>query len=877
MIAIKGIYTIFRPIVPTFLLTNVSIMLSNLSRLIIRCFCFVLALYSLPTIGISQSLEYYFGTQDYDPSIPSPKAILGYDIGQWHISHDQMRMYIAAVDAASERVEVEVIGFTYEQRPLLNIYISSPDNLKRKSNFHQAYQNLDDIQKQSSVSLSTLPSIVYQGYSIHGNESSGGNAAMLMLYYLAAANNPEVLSILENTLIIIDPCMNPDGFNRFASWVNSHKPAQLHGDSRSRELNEAWPGGRTNHYWFDLNRDWLLLTHPESRARVRQFQKWRPLILTDHHEMGSHRTFFFQPGIPSRTNPLTPDINQQLTEDIGRYHAAILDSIGSLYFTKESYDDYYYGKGSTYPDVQGSVGILFEQASSRGHLQETQNGMLTFPFTIRNQVVTSISTLRACVEMRIPLLEYRKNYMKLMREESTQYPVKGYLIQDIDKAKLEDLVDILDHHAIASFAMEDDAQVDGQHFSKDQSIYVPLDQKHHRLIRTIMEPVKRFPDSLFYDVSAWTFPMAFDITIKEIKNPGSLRYKRYKSEKEDTYQLKANDYAAIIPWNQLKAPSVLYKLLSKKIKAYVSTSDLTTGKNTTLSKGALVIPLYQDSWKFEDLRHHINSLCSDHGISIYGATSGWLENMTLGSTNMHPLSLPRIAIIAGEGSSYQDVGEFWHQLDLRWEIPVSVIDQADLSPSSLDNYTHIILAHTNLQGSNDMVDALHEWNKGGGTIIATKNSISYLLGHKLIHLEPAPKRPIQSAESFAMHEASRGSEVLGGAIFKVTMDLDHPLCFGYSDATSYTFKRGTNIYRATSNPLATPVRYSRDSEVSGYVPRSLRGSFDGQAAVTCHKVGGGTVIALQDTPVFRGYWYAGHRLFANALFFDKVIPSSTKQ
>jgi hypothetical protein len=211
-------------------------------------------------------------------------------------------------------------------------------------------------------------------------------------------------SLLNETVILLDPSFNPDGLNRFASWVNTHKSQTLVTDPVSRELNEAWPGGRTNHYWFDLNRDWLYVQHPESQGRIAKFHEWKPNILTDHHEMGSNSTFFFQPGVPSRINPLTPQKNRELTAKIGTFHARYLDKIGSLYFTEEDYDDFYYGKGSTFPDVNGAVGILFEQASSRGHAQETINGVLSFPFTIRNQVTTSFSTLAAARALRTELL-----------------------------------------------------------------------------------------------------------------------------------------------------------------------------------------------------------------------------------------------------------------------------------------------------------------------------------------------------------------------------------------------------------------------------------------------------------------------------------------
>ena len=254
--------------------------------------------------------------------------------------------------------------------------------------------------------------MVYQGFSIHGNEPSGANAGLAYAYYLAAAQGNEIEETLSNVVILMDPSFNPDGLQRFAYWANTNKSINLVADNNEREYHEVWPGGRTNHYWFDMNRDWLPVQLPESRARIETFYKWLPNILTDHHEMGTNSTFFFQPGEPTRVHPLTPQINQELTAEIGTYHAKALDNIGSLYYSEEGYDDYYYGKGSTFPDVNGGIGILFEQASSRGHIQESENGLLTFPFTIRNQFTTALSTIEAAKNMRGKINDYQRQYFQ---------------------------------------------------------------------------------------------------------------------------------------------------------------------------------------------------------------------------------------------------------------------------------------------------------------------------------------------------------------------------------------------------------------------------------------------------------------------------------
>ncbi len=279
----------------------------------------------------------------------------------------------------SDRVIMQEYARSWENRPLFHLIITSEANHARLEQIRQEHLELSDPAGSGGLNMEEMPVVVRLGYNVHGNESSASNASVLVAYHLAASQDPEVLDYLDRMVILIDPCLNPDGFNRHASWINMHKSQTPMPDDNSRGFREVWPGGRTNHYWFDLNRDWILLQHPESRGRVEVFHRWRPNVQTDHHEMGSSSTFFFQPGIPSRTNPYTPESTTQLTRKIGQYHAAAMDPDGSLFFTEEIFDDYYYGKGSSYPDVNGSVGILFEQAGTRGFERNTPRGKANLP------------------------------------------------------------------------------------------------------------------------------------------------------------------------------------------------------------------------------------------------------------------------------------------------------------------------------------------------------------------------------------------------------------------------------------------------------------------------------------------------------------------
>jgi len=468
---------------------------------------------SLFTIHYSlsaQDLKYYLpDSVTYNPAIPKPKDIIYHEVGEWHVTHDRLVNYMRAVAAAApDRIKLEMMGFTYEGRPQVLLIITSPKNQQRLEEIRQQHLQLSDPTKSASVNIENMPIVVWIGHSIHGNEPSGANAALLSAYYLAAAQGKQMDELLDNVVILFDPSFNPDGLQRFSTWANQHKSKNLVSDPNSREFNEVWPGGRFNHYWFDLNRDWLPAVHIESQNRLAWFHKWKPNILTDHHEQGSNATFFFQPGVPSRVNPLTPDKNQELTAKLAKFHAQFLDRIGSLYFTKENYDDFYYGKGSTYPDINGAIGILFEQASSRGHLQQTANGLLSFPFTIRNQFTTTLSTLEGAKVLRKDFLQWQREFYKNSMTEAAADPVKAYVFGDKnDKAKTFHFMEMLRRHQIDVYGLNNSVKADAVStgsvsFEKGSAYVVPVDQPQYKVIKTIFDRTLNYKDSLFYDITS---------------------------------------------------------------------------------------------------------------------------------------------------------------------------------------------------------------------------------------------------------------------------------------------------------------------------------------------------------------------------------------
>ena len=380
-------------------------MLLVLSRTLALLLIYLLAVIFSLTVSFSSysaSVSTYLPTSHYDNKVPTPESSLGYGIGERHPRHDQVLHYLQQVAEASSRVKIEEMGRTTEFRSQALLTISSPENLT----------NLEQIlARRSNLTASAKdPIVVWLGYSVHGDEISGTNAAMVVAYYLAASKNKAVADMLNDTIIVMEPSINPDGMDRFVNWVTMHRGITENADPNHIEHHQGWRTGRTNHFGFDLNRDWLLLSQQESQNRIPYFHKYQPNVLGDFHEMGANGSYFFQPGIPSRTHPLTLAKNTELTKLLATYHAKALDSTNRLYYSEESYDDFYYGKGSTYPDINGSVGVLFEQASSRGLLQNTDNGVLTFQYGVQNHVLTSLSTIEGAWKNKSKFTDYRQRF-----------------------------------------------------------------------------------------------------------------------------------------------------------------------------------------------------------------------------------------------------------------------------------------------------------------------------------------------------------------------------------------------------------------------------------------------------------------------------------
>jgi hypothetical protein len=808
-------------------------------------------------------LSYYLPNDvTYNKNIPTPKDIIGHEVGEWHVTHDKLVEYMKALAASSDRISIENRGTTYEGRPLLLLTITSPENHKNIESIRQKHIDATD---DPSVDISKNPIVVYQGFSIHGNEPSGSNAALAVAYYLAAAENIDAL--LNNTVILFDPSLNPDGLQRFAYWANTNKSKNINPDPNDREYSEVWPGGRTNHYQFDMNRDWLPVQLPESKARIASFHKWLPNILTDHHEMGSNSSFFFQPGIPSRTNPLTPQMNQDLTKEIATYHAKALDKIGSLYYSEESFDDFYYGKGSTFPDINGGIGILFEQASSRGHAQETENGILTFPFTIRNQFTAALSTLEAAKNMRVKILQYQQDFYKESRNTGEK---KAIVFGDEkDAAKSFMLAEVLKRHQIKIHEVKADFTENGKLFKKGYSYVVPMNQKNQRLVKAMFDVRKTFTDSLFYDVSAWTFNHAFGVDYAE-----NIALSKAGNEITDLKMKKGlvsfkSDYGYLMPWNEYYTPKALNAILQKELRAKVSMKNFKNGGNS-YEYGTIFIPVQNQKLNASELHQFLEQVAQDSNIEITGVTTGLNNGIDLGSENFSTIRKPKVAMLVGDGITSYDSGEIWHLFDQRFDMHITRLDMSYFTKTDISKYTHIVIPSSTIDTV--AIKKLKTWVQNGGIVVGYKNTAKWLTSNKMISLDFEDSK-IDTIKNVSFEDRSlqSGAQYIGGAIFEAKIDRSHPINFGYKNEKIALFRNSTMFIKADKKSYNNPIQYTSNPLLSGYISKENSKLIKNTVPFKAQRLGRGKVIVFTDNTNFRAFWFGTNKLLMNTIFFGNMM------
>ncbi|SDD32495.1 Zinc carboxypeptidase [Algoriphagus faecimaris] len=823
-------------------------------------------------------VDYYFPGESFDPAIPSPDDFLGYPVGDWHTRYDLIVKYYEKLDEVSPLAQLQTIGYTHEHRPKVILTIASTQNMGNLESIRQKQVQLADP-SQSKPDVSQMPAIVHLGYGVHGNEPSSAEAALLTAYWLLASQSELAQNLREQAVVHFDPTLNPDGRDRHSLWANSNKGFPPVADPLDREHNEAWPGGRTNHYWFDLNRDWLPLAHPESQVKVDWYHQWYPNVTTDFHEMGTNSTYFFEPTKPyGSENPVVPRKNyDEINPLFAKYFAKYMDEIGSLYWTKEVFDNSYPGYGSTYPDIHGGLGLVFETASSRGHLQASQRGDISFAFTIRNHVVNSLATLEASLDNREFMHDYLREFFESAVAEGAKDPAKNYVFGDeFDQSRNRLFIQFLLDHRIKVYENSSDLTLNGQNFKKGNSWVVPTNQPQYRMVRTMFEYEKEFADSVFYDASAWTMAAAYGIPFSAA--PAAKTGAVLSEVSAPDYEFPSGKaYAYLMDWSDYFAPKMLYQLQEAGIHVEMinrAFSAQTQEGATDFSAGTLMIPMGFQKMSADQVSQKLQEIASATHQQVFKVETGLnLSGIDLGSNLVGAVQKPKVIMLVGPGVSSYEAGEIWHLMDTKIGMPITKVNTDNFGRVNLFDYTTLILPSGNYNSiSGGALEHLKDWVSRGGTIISFKNA-SLWLNQKGITDESLVESENNDPETlpFAVRRDFEGAKEVGGSIYLAQLDLSHPIAYGYQRETLPVYRNTSIFVQPSKNKYLTPIRYTENPHLGGYISNANLELLKQSAGVLISSSGRGRVIHFFDSPNFRGTWFGTNKLFFNAIFFGNSM------
>ncbi len=858
-----------------------------------QAFAALAALSAFSAPALAEPVEYFqVAGVEYDESVPAFEDFAGYEIGERPVRYGDMIAYLRALAEISDRVSVETIGYSHERRPILTFTVTSPGNQANLESIRQTHL----ARLKGDAAPDSAPMVLWMNFGVHGAETSGMEAAIPALYHHAAAQGTQIEAQLNDAVLIFTVAFNPDGHARRIDHVETF---WSYGDNT--DINDAahnlWIEARTNHYWFDLNRQWLLLTQPESQAWIRKWHEWKPMLSVDYHEMGSSSPYYFHPGEELRRNPLIPERARELTFGIAERHAAFLDSEARLYTTEEGFDNFYIGKGSTYPQINGALGILFEAGAARGGAVETERGLVTTADNVRTQFRTSLTSIQGALEQRAEITAYQRDFFAENARQANLGGRTGWVFTAKgDPERAARFVRLLNMHDIEVSRLTADLTVGGRTYTAGTSYYVPTAQTNNRMIRGIFERFTEFEENIFYDVSGWTLPLAYDLEYDAVRRSVGSTEPADGSFRSAAAPDRAT-YGYVFDWSHTYAPRALNRILSSDVMARAAMEETvvpTISGNIELGRGAIFVPFARQEAANEEIHAIMESIAAEDGVPVFAATSGLtpITGKDLGAANVFRiLKTPRVLLAYDGGLSRYDVGEVWWTLDYRHRMPVTLVLKDDLGDLDWREYTHLVLVGGNAKLDDKLTEAVRGWVEQGGTLIATRDAAEWAQDAILKNKQDeAAKEGAEESPAKAEEETGSDSEdgpkrldfselrvrdaehVIGGAIFATDLDTSHPLGFGFADRNLPVHRnRSFTLKRPEDNPYAVPVQYADEPLLTGYASERRQEEIAGTPSVVAQRMDRGAVILMADNPVFRGTFPGSEKLLMNAIFFSDLI------
>ena len=811
--------------------------------------------------------------------IQSPAEFLGYELGTKFTFHHRVIDYFTYVaQKAPNRVKLVSYGKTPEGRPLLVAFVAKPSHLSQLEEIRT--NNLKSIGLMSGQPSGPVPAIAWMSYNIHGNEAISSEASMQVLFELLNAKNTLTQKVLENTVVALDPCLNPDGFDRYVQGYTRYVSKRPDFNLASIEHNEPWPGGRFNHYLFDLNRDWAWQTQPESQQRMALYNSWMPHLHGDFHEMGPGSTYYFPPSARPYHENLTT-WQRQFQQMLGDYNKKQFDQNGWLYFTKENFDLLYPSYGDTYPSYNGAIGMTFEQGGSgRAGINfiREDGDTLTLAMRINHHFAATMGTLEAIsANANQTVAEFVKYFQEPAQKGSGKY--KSYVIKTANQpSKAQALAQQLDKLQIQyRYADKSSAGTGFSYLSrKDEAFKVePNDmiistfQPKGTFAKILFEPATVLEDSNTYDITAWALPYAFGLPAFASTTRLEGNTAQYVLPTQAPITRTEPVYAYLVPWNTFEAVKFLSELHQHNIVARMHEMPFEMdGK--AYDHGTLVITRAANQYMGKGFDEKVLAAAKKSGVSLHPVYTGMVsKGLDLGSNSVVTLKMPKVALILGEGISATAAGSVWHYFENEIGYPLTLIDASYLARTDLSSFNTLILAEGRYTTALRDGKSIQDWVSRGGKLIALEGANRFFADRDGFGLtsKKSGKTEEEPLKVYADRDRAGISEQIPGAIYKIQMDATHPLGYGYKDGY-YTLIKDVFGFDYLKN--GWNVGYVKEnSYVTGFVGAKAKAKINNSLLAGVESIGRGKVVYLMDEPIFRGFWHTGKLLFGNAVFVVK--------
>lgn len=810
--------------------------------------------------------------------LKSPADFLGYRLGQKFTPHHRIVQYFEqAAVARPQNMKLEQYGLTNEGRPLMLAIVASPEN----------FQKLEEIRKNNlrMAGLLTdkapdtkMPSVVWLSYNVHGNEASSSEVSMRVLYELLSASNPQTNNWLQHVVVIIDPCLNPDGRERYVNWFTQVVGKYPNSNEDAREHSEPWPGGRTNHYNFDLNRDWAWQTQVETRQRIKKYNEWMPVIHCDFHEQMPGNPYFFAPAAEPFHEVITA-WQRSFQFEVGKNHAKYFDANGWLYFTRELFDLFYPAYGDTYPIYNGSIGFTYEQAGhGKGGLAiQVNDDTLTLEDRIEHHFTTSMSTIEVASLNADKLNSEFKKFFDAGRTNGTGI-YKSYVVSGSNENKVAAMKELFERNNISYSYAKPGSVVKGyNYFTGKEDVYttgpadllVPSLQPKSTLVKVLFEPKSWLKDSVTYDITAWALPYAYGLqsyAVKEI-----VPAAQQTAAKTTKALIAANQYGYLVEYSSFTDAKLLADLLKNGIKTRFAETDFSYGGNK-FRKGTLVILKSGNEGKIDQFI----SLAEAHHSKVTMVASGFMDSgFDFGSEKLHLLKRPSIAVLTEGDVNPGSAGEIWHLFEQQLDYPVTMINTIDFKYADWRSIDVLVLpdGFYKFLSDKDAAADLKTWVRQGGKIIALESATSQMAGSdwgiklkKEEDKKEEDKKPnYDDLKRYENRERDFIASNIPGAIYKVELDESHPLAFGYP-LYYFSLKLNDIMFEFMKDGWNVGVM-KKENQVAGFVGSKAEQKLKDGTVIAVQPYGKGSIVYFADDPLFRSFWENGKLLFSNAVFF----------